>query len=124
MAPYPRSLLIGPSLADLQAEGDCPQDTLAVSFARLGDIAPGLAEVDLVLAPLVCADFDAIEVIESLGRLGYRGRLRILAPKLPNRQIVLRELRAEALGRGIRVALVEAGQTTLSPAMKRRALAR
>lgn len=124
MAPYPRCLLIGYSLADLQAEGDCPQDALAVSFARLDDIAPGMAEVDLVLAPLVCADCDAIEVIESLGRLGYRGKLRILAPKLPNRQIVLHELRAEALGRGIRVDLVEAGQTTLSPAMKRRALAR
>ena len=38
---------------------------------------------------------------------GYRGVLRIMAPKLPNRQIVLRELRSHAVRQGLTLEMVE-----------------
>ncbi len=63
--------------------------------------------VELVVAPLFCDEFDALEVIELLGASGFRGVLRIAAPKLPNRQIVLRELRSHAVRQGITLELVE-----------------
>jgi hypothetical protein len=63
--------------------------------------------LELVVAPLFCADFDALEIIETLGSAGYRGVLRIMTPKLPNRQIVLRELRSHAVRQGLSLEMQE-----------------
>ncbi|MFV2035631.1 MAG: hypothetical protein ACC631_11105 [Halocynthiibacter sp.] len=53
-------------------------------------------EPDIVLAPLVGIGFDALDLAARLCRLGFRGRFRVLAPDLPNPDIVLTELRAQA----------------------------
>jgi hypothetical protein len=66
-----------------------------------------LAKVDPghVVAPLVAAGFDAIELCETLRRLGYRGRFSAFAGRLPNARTVLAELRAHCPE--IRIDIVE-----------------
>lgn len=102
-----RCLVVGIPAASF-AEGSLRQDEAAsISFAQLPDYAPLPAGLELVVAPLFCTEFDALEMIEALGSNGYRGVLRITAPKLPNRQVVLRELRAHAVRQGITLEMVE-----------------
>lgn len=84
-----------------------PNDVETVSYAATPDFAALPEGLELVVAPLFCEEFDALEVIEALGSKGYRGKLRIVAPKLPNRQIVLRELRAHAVRQGITLELYD-----------------
>jgi hypothetical protein len=59
-----------------------------------------LARLDprLVLCPLLGAGFDALQVAERLERLGWTGRLRVLAPALPAPAMVEAELAARAPG--------------------------
>ncbi|WP_309664992.1 hypothetical protein [Tabrizicola sp.] len=60
----------------------------------------------VVEVPLVGPSYDALDVLEQLSQAHYRGTLRVLAPKLPNRQLVLRELEAVARRKGILIELV------------------
>ncbi|MBA3912052.1 MAG: hypothetical protein C0524_19770 [Rhodobacter sp.] len=85
-----------------------PEQAASIHYDELSKYSPFDAKLELIVAPLFCADFDALEIIEELGNLGYRKALRIVAPKLPNRQIVLRELRAHAVRQGITLDMVEA----------------
>ncbi len=67
---------------------------VTVSYARidiktLGDLLP-----ELVILPLFGDGFDAIEALQRLERLGYRGLVIVRGPNLPNRAIVERELAA------------------------------
>lgn len=80
---------------------------LSISLAEFASHLPLPATLEMVVAPLFCDEFDALEIIETLGAAGYRGVLRIAAPKLPNRQIVLRELRTHAVRQGISLDMVE-----------------
>jgi len=58
-----------------------------------------------VVAPLMARGFDAAEVIEQLAACGYQGSVWVLAPKLPNRRMVERELKSMATG--IQVEIIE-----------------
>ena len=58
-----------------------------------------------VVVPLIGRDSDAVSVIAHLAGLGYRGRILVLAPRLPDRTMVEQELRAEA--KGLTVDLIE-----------------
>ncbi len=78
-----------------------------VNPSALASYRPMPDSLDLVVAPLFGQDFDALEILEQLAGQGYRGTLRVIAPHLPNRQIVLRELRSHAARQGILVDLVE-----------------
>ena len=80
---------------------------LSISLDQLPLQLPLPASLELIVVPLFCNDFDALEIIETLGAAGYRGQLRVMAPKLPNRQIVLRELRAHAVRQGITLEIME-----------------
>ncbi len=84
-----------------------PETVASIAYADLPSYLPQLANVELVVVPLFCMEFDALEIIEALGAAGYRGQLRVVTPKLPNRQIVLRELRSFAVRQGITLELVE-----------------
>jgi hypothetical protein len=107
--PSLKCLVVGlPALASLH-DGVATEETGTVRFGDLTAELPLSETVGLVVAPLFCADFDALEMLDVLGRSGYRGTLRVVAPKLPNRQIVLRELRSHAVRQGITLDLVEAG---------------
>jgi hypothetical protein len=102
-----RCLVIGIPEAKA-AEGSLrPEEFASVELADFPPFIPFLGNIELVVAPLFCKTFDALEIIERLGSNGFRKTLRVMAPKLPNRQIVLRELRSHASKRGITIELVE-----------------
>lgn len=107
MAKTLRCLVIGIPDATFP-EGLVRSDAVAViSYADLPAHLPLPSGLELVVAPLFCMEFDALEIIEALGSGGYRGLLRIVTPKLPNRQVVLRELRSFAVRQGITLEMVE-----------------
>jgi hypothetical protein len=85
------------------------EEAAVIAYADLSLHLPPPVTLELVVAPLFCPDFDALEIIETLGKAGYRGALRIVAPRLPNRQIVLRELRSHAVRQGITLEMIEKG---------------
>jgi hypothetical protein len=62
--------------------------------------APLLARVlpDRVVAPLMGDGFDALEVAERLEALGYRGRLEVVCPALPDRRLIRAEIAAACPG--------------------------
>lgn len=82
---------------------------LSITHDQLATLTPLPASLELVVVPLFCNQFDALEIIETLGTAGYRGQLRVMTPKLPNRQIVLRELRSHAVRQGITLEMMEHG---------------
>ncbi len=51
---------------------------------------------DVVLSPLLCRNFDCIDIALHLQARGWRGRLRIMVTDLPRPQIVLEEARCLA----------------------------
>jgi hypothetical protein len=79
----------------------------SITHEELAGLLPLPASVELVVVPLFCQQFDALEIIETLGASGYRGQLRVMTPNLPNRQIVLRELRSHAVRQGITLEMLE-----------------
>lgn len=87
----PRILLIE---ADLP--GAAPGEAESLSWRQLD--AANLRRIQPVMAicPLLARDFDAIEVIERLGRLKWHGALHVLLPALPHPGLVRRELQAFA----------------------------
>ena len=103
-----RCLVIGIPEATFAHGSVRPEEAASIPFAALPAFIPLPEGLELVVAPLFCEDFDALELIEVLGAQKYRGALRIMAPKLPNRQVVLRELRSHAVRQGITLELVEA----------------
>lgn len=58
-----------------------------------------------VVVPLMARGFDAADVVEQLASCGYQGSVWVLAPKLPNRRMVERELKS--LASGIQVEVIE-----------------
>jgi hypothetical protein len=102
-----RCLAIGLPSASFAEPTLRPDEAASIVFADLPQHVPLPASLELVVAPLFCSDFDALEIIEALGAAGYRGSLRIVTPRLPNRQIVLRELRSHAVRQGLTLEMVE-----------------
>ncbi|GHE01496.1 hypothetical protein U879_14645 [Defluviimonas sp. 20V17] len=87
----PRILLIEadlPGAAPGETERLCWQQLNAVHLRRIQPV--------MVICPLLARDFDAIEVIDRLGRLKWHGALHVLFPALPNPGLVRRELLAFA----------------------------
>jgi hypothetical protein len=102
-----RCLVVGIAAARFADAGLRPDEAASIDYPALPDYAPQLPTLELVVAPLFCASFDALEIMDTLHKQGFRGRLQIVAPKLPNRQIVLRELRSHAARHGLMLELVE-----------------
>jgi hypothetical protein len=102
-----RCLVIGIPEAKA-AEGSLrPEEFASIPLDAFESLLPLPEALELVVTPLFCNSFDALEVIEKLGAQDYRKTLRVVAPKLPNRQVVLRELRSHAARQGITIELVE-----------------
>ena len=58
-----------------------------------------------VVVPLMARGFDAADVVEQLASCGFQGAVWVLAPKLPNRRMVERELKS--LATGIHIEVIE-----------------
>jgi hypothetical protein len=74
-------------------------------FALLGEPLLHRVAPDVVAFPLFGPGYDALQVVERLGQLGYRGRMCCLTDPLPAPDMVRREL--EAAGGGGRLWMVE-----------------
>jgi hypothetical protein len=99
-------VFISPQTAFAPAVHSVPAVPEEVCFADLLSEDTNLTNVDLVIAPLIAPGFDALELILLLGDAGFRGRLHVRAPTLPDRLMVQAELRAVARTFGFRVDLV------------------
>ena len=85
-----------------------------VKFAQINEIARDFSQIDQVIAPLFGKGFDGFELITVLAEAGFRGRLSLLGATVPNRGMVLRELRALAEPKGIEVHIAP-GRTEAAP---------
>ncbi len=88
-----------------------------ISFAGFGEIDAALIsqlDPDVVVSPLVCRNFDCIELAQILDQTGFRGLFRVFTEGLPNPAIVLAE--AQALCPNIEIEFV-----TEIPAKRHRA---
>jgi hypothetical protein len=65
---------------------------VTLSYSQIDAKALGALLPELVILPLFGKGFDAIEALQHLERLGYRGIVIVRGPVLPNRAIVEREL--------------------------------
>jgi hypothetical protein len=88
---------------DAAAEGVTIAAFGELNAAYLAEIAP-----QLVVLPLFSVREDATTMVEALMSLGYDGAISVMAPRLPDRAMVERELRA--LGPGPRLRLVTPGR--------------
>lgn len=57
-----------------------------------------------VVTPLLGEGFDALDVAERLAALGFRGRLEIAGPALPDRRLIRAEIAAVCPGVEVRFA--------------------
>jgi hypothetical protein len=78
---------------------------VSVLFSALEQKLVSSVAPSKVVMPLMARGFDAAEAIEQLGICGYRGVVWVLAPKLPNRRMVERELKS--MVQGIQVEVIE-----------------
>ncbi len=78
-----------------------------IRFCDLGRAGLGPSGPETVLAPLFSDEFDALDLLERLAALKFRGVVMVVAPRLPNRLIVLRELQSAAGKRGMSIDLVD-----------------
>ncbi len=92
------------------------QGPLRVSLAALD--APLLARLlpERVVTPLVGDGFDALDVAERLSALGFRGRLEVLCPALPDRRLIRAEIAAACPGVELRFVTRVAGGPPADPA--------
>lgn len=82
----------------------------SVIHASYGAVSPVLlAQVrpDCVACPLLAAEFDAAQLAQRLEQIGFVGRLLVMAPALPDRRMVAREIASAAPG--LRVEILTEG---------------
>ena len=80
---------------DTSALGIRPSERIVT--AAFGDVTPELLQhlsPYLVVSPLLCGEFDCVDLARTLGALGYRGRYRAIGAGIPNPALVAREVRA------------------------------
>lgn len=85
--------------------GDAPAPAHAtrIVFAALDAGVLARTAPDSVICRLFSTDCDAMTVAETLVALRWTGRLWVVAPGLPNRTMVQRELQAGATGLKVEV---------------------
>ncbi|SIO19786.1 hypothetical protein SAMN05444722_0790 [Rhodovulum sp. ES.010] len=100
------ALLVGfggesrPELGMPFAHARCERLPFALLHAALA-CAP---ETDFVASPLVCRQFDALDMATQLALAGYRGRYVVVTPALPAPGIIRQEIRQ--LCPGLEVELI------------------
>ena len=88
------SLVVGMPLQDVpQNRGSLQGAQLEyLPFTLIHAALTRVPMVETIVAPLVSEQFDALDLAEELDRAGYRGRLMIVAPRLPRPEMIKREL--------------------------------
>ena len=85
-----------------------------IAFAEFHEITEELLLTllpDVVLSPVLCRAFDCLDLAQTLHGSGFRGRLRIMAPDMPNPRVIQSEIRA--LCPGLDVAFIFCGKEAI-----------
>jgi len=67
-----------------------------LAFAEYHNVSKELLKAvnpDIVLSPLLCPSFDCLDLAQTLENIGFKGRFRVMTPKLPKPEIVAAEIR-------------------------------
>lgn len=68
-----------------------------VTLTTLDDLATrGPAAPDLILAPLTARGFDAMDLLATLTKAGFKGRVLVLTPHMPDVPMVRADVLAQA----------------------------
>jgi hypothetical protein len=120
-APLPvsvSSIPAAPIYRHADVPGPAPVLAEHLDIAQVREMSQDFSQVDQVIAPLFGKGFDGFELITLLAASGFRGRLSLMGGALPNRGMVLRELRALAEPEGIEVHMPP-GRTESAPRVTR-----
>lgn len=85
-----------------------------IAFAEFHEITDELLQAltpDIVMSPVLTRAFDCLDLAQTLHEKGFRGRLRIVAPDLPNPRVIQSEIRG--LCPGLDVAFIFCNRTTM-----------
>ncbi|AML52673.1 hypothetical protein RC74_16635 [Falsihalocynthiibacter arcticus] len=89
-------MIVGDAAAWLSAGRSLPDDPSLhyVSFDEMSQRLLESFEPDIILTPLLGQGFDALDLAVILEQYKYKGRFRALCPKLPNPDLVMREIQS------------------------------
>ena len=94
------ALCIGLTANDVVAlSGDIDTENMqchAVPYDMLDEDLLDNIRPDQVITPLFADGYDAVDVAENLSLFGYCGQLIAISPRLPNPNIIVREMREYA----------------------------
>lgn len=105
MQTQPKTLLLGTTKDLENLDGLSGRETVMpcrtfeqLSNAELAEIAP-----DVVVSLFVCGSLDCLEISQRLVNAGFTGRYYVLAPELPDPQIIINEITQSCPGIDIHV---------------------
>lgn len=110
-------LVIG-QLDDLEGDGPRYASGRRLVFADYGDLSAELMArlaPSMVLSSVITPLFDAFDVAQSLHALGYDGPYRALTPRLPDPNLVRREVASCAPGLDFELLVVDADEPSAGP---------
>ncbi|MFT7059598.1 MAG: hypothetical protein ACJASV_002107 [Pseudorhodobacter sp.] len=105
-AGYAALLLDVPNGFDLSSLCHRPDAVISLRMNMLNETLLRTLKPRSIVVQLFAPKFDVLDVLERLNGWNYRGRVIMLAPPLPKRDIVLHELRAH--GAPLRIQLLVA----------------
>lgn len=85
-----------------------------LAFADFHEITAELLDTlapDIVMSPLLTNNFDCLDLAQALQAGGFSGRLRIVAPDMPNPKVIQAEIKA--LCPALDVAFIYVGNTEI-----------
>lgn len=96
--PAPETLLLVdlPDLPRADAQLSGAAALYHTSFAAVDAVLLARLKPDRVICPLLSREFDASLLAQRLITAGFRGRLTVIAPRLPDSRMVQSELASEA----------------------------
>ncbi len=92
----PMILAVGDVRQWLGAGRTLPADS-QIAFAEFHEITEelmGALSPDIVMSPVLTRAFDCLDLAQALEATGFRGRFRVVAPDLPNPNVIQAEIRA------------------------------
>jgi hypothetical protein len=106
-------MLITPAASFDRTVTPFPVTVKTMQFGDVLALGDDLADVDLLVIPLIGEGFDAFDLLHQLGATVFMGRVRVVSERLPDRAMVLGELRAVADPLGLTVDLIDCAQPHL-----------
>lgn len=79
-----------------------------MAYEALDPVLLRMIAPDLVIAPLFCRSFDALDLLQLLRRASFAGSLLLLTAPLPNPRAVLSEIRKSRGGITVRLHEIDA----------------